>query len=109
MAEVSLHALPTTMWGLWVVKRAALMRTSNVDQKINDLFFKLYAKYQMIDGLLEFDIFYRAIPRDDDLYKPRTLHSEEEFIEFLRVLRRLYFFILKSNQKKNVNQRKQRY
>ena len=63
MAEVSLYALTNTMWDLWIFKRAALMRTFNVDQKINDLVFKLYEKYQMIDGLLEFDIFYRAIQK----------------------------------------------
>ena len=34
----------------------------------------------MIDGLSESDIFYRAIRR------PRTLHSEEKFIEFLGVV-----------------------
>ena len=84
---VSLHALTNTMWDLQVFKRAALMRTSNVDQKINDLFFKLDAKYQIIDGLLELNIFYRAIQRGDDLHRSRTLHSEEKFIEFLRVAR----------------------
>ena len=41
----------------------------------------------MMDGLLEFDIFYRAVRRCDNLYRHRTLHSEEEFIEFLRVIR----------------------
>ena len=86
MAEVSLYALTNTLWDLWVFKRAALMRTSNVDKKNKDLFFKLYAKYQMIDGLSEFDIFYRVTRRDDDLYRPRTLHSEEKFTEFLRVV-----------------------
>ena len=40
----------------------------------------------MIDGLLAFRISHRANQRRDDLYRPKLLHSEEEFIEFLRVV-----------------------